>query len=222
MRLWLDNSLGVLEKGYTSEELDEAGIHLRQGLTDPNTVVEKTLRLVVDYVSRKAQPHKRDDVLSAALLSHIKAVHRWRARDKEFTCPFSAYLRVNLRWSVFAANIDRVTTISASTVWRRGEHEYVREVSDTDVGRAYRYRIEIEEILEKELTPFEQIVLGRLLMGYTRQEIAERLGWSYPKIVKTVALIGEKLEGKLDFREISRGMTVIGDDDRTLCNVPVT
>ena len=180
------------------------------------------MRMVVDYVSRKAQPHKRDDVLSAALLAHIKAVHRWRDRDKDFGCPFSAYLRVNLRWSVFAANIDRVTTISASTVWRKGEHEYVREVADVDIGRAYRYRIEIEEILEKELTAFEQVVLSRLLMGYTRQEIASRLGWSYQKIVKTVALIGQKLEGKISLMEVSRGMTVIGDDDRTLQNVSVT
>jgi hypothetical protein len=198
MRLYLDNALGKLAEGYTDAELEEAGIGLKAGTIGTEEVVKYTLRMVVSYVSRKAVPNKREDVLCAALLGHVGAIERWKV--KEYGCLFVAYLRTNLRWSVYKANLDRQVSISVSWAWKTGHHEWVREIEEGDIAVGWKVGlgVDVADTLEVYLSEHERRIVRLLLMGYTRKEVAERLGMPYTTLGKKIGVIGEKVrEGLL-------------------------
>lgn len=169
--------------------------------SDVRSLVVMSLGGVIrHYVRRLGRTYLYEDIVSHVTVKVIELVDRWGTSGSAAGA-FEAHLRMTIRWAIFSANRDRQTTKSDATYHRhKSEGETTgRGLTDGDVltfprGLAW---IEIVDGLSTHLTDAERRIVLLRLQGWSRKEIAQKLGWSYTSICRFLSTIGDKLEGFL-------------------------
>jgi len=162
-----------------------------------------TLQICGGYVGR--YPHKKNDIVSSAMLGLVEAVNRTRTHIKHNN--ISAYITTKIHSHIYEFlrtdklirgnyNLVPYTIMLLKTLWDE-ENEYYNEAESDSLPPQYDEDTIVVTDLINQFTSQQQEIIKMKLESYTNVEIAKRLGVSSEYIRQILLSIGEKLKRRI-------------------------